>query len=365
MIRTPRGVFPAVALVIATMLTACEQKSAQEPDDSGSPSPSTAAKPADIVIDLAELEKGPAPEIGWRQGRTVHDDGRAIRLTGNEHADVAVLGNRIITRGPNRSGDTEVQVRDRQGTITDRYPDPLSRLVINGERTIVAWIAEDNTPMVMQTGHKKPLELRREPKGSQGDAIAVLGNDCFHDPEEVEGSGCSVFFTLTRKTKSVPFVVSNHGIVDQADTKITDLLDVSDDGALIGIVDSSAAKLCSRYERDDTSYRTCDHVLDAFSPDGESIFGYSSEITEGPALDAINVFDAVTGKTRLTARSPAGSATIWETAWEDRAHLLAIVNQDETTWAIVRIGVDGKVELAAGPVKESESTTVFGFTTQP
>ena len=264
MIRTPRGVLLVVALVIALMLAACgEQKSAQEPDESASPSPTAAAKPADLVIDLADLEKGAAPKIGWRQDLTLHDADRTVRLAGNELADVAVLGERIITRGPGQSGDTEVQVRDSKGTITDRYPNPLSRLVTNSERTIVAWIAEDNTPKVLQAGHRDALDLPRvsKKKGDQGDAVAVLGNDCFHGPEEVEGAGCSVFFTLTSKDKRAPFVASNHGFVQEADTTITDLLDVSDDQALIGIVDPSAAKLCSRYESEATSYDTCDHVL--------------------------------------------------------------------------------------------------------
>ena len=368
MIRTPRGVFPVVALVMSLMLTACgEQKSTPEPDESATPSPTAAEKPTDIVIDVADLEKGAAPKIGWRQNLTLHDADRTVRLAGNELADVAVLGNRIITRGPGESGDTEVQVRDSKGTITDRYPNPLSRLVTNSERTIVAWIAEDNTPKVLQAGHREPLDLPRvsKKKGDQGDAVAVLGNDCFHGPEEVEGAGCSVFFTLTSKDKRAPFAASNHGFVQEADSTISDLLDVSDDQALIGIVDPTAASLCSRYESEAKAYRTCDHVLNEFSPDGGSILGYSSEITEGPALDAIDVLDAATGKTRLTARSPADSATIWETAWEDDEHVLAIVNQDETTWAIVRIGMDGKAELAVGPVKDAESTTVFGFATQP
>jgi hypothetical protein len=368
MIRTPRGVVPVVALVMSLLLTACgEQKAAQEPDESATPSPTAAEKQADIVIDVADLEKGAAPKIGWRQDLTLHDGDRTVRLTGDELADVAVLGNRIITRGPSSSGDTEVQVRDSKGAITDRYPNPLSRLVTNSKRTIVAWIAEDNTPKVLQAGHRDPLDLPgvSKKKGDQGDAVAVLGNDCFHDAEEVEGAGCSVFFTLTSQDKRAPFAASNHGFVQEADTTITDLLDVSDDQALIGIVDRSAAKLCNRYESEAKSYETCDHVLSEFSPDGRSILGYSSEITEGPALDAINLLDAATGETRLTARSPAGSATIWETAWEDDEHVLAIVNQDETTWAIVRVGLDGKAELAAGPKDDAESTTVFGFAVQP
>ena len=364
MIRTPRGVFPIVAL--AFMLTACgEQKSAQEPDETASPSPSAAAKPDDIVIDLADLEKGAAPKIGWRQDQTLHDGDRTIRLTGNELADVAVLGNRIITRGPGTSGDTEIQVRDTKGTITDRHPNPLSRLVMNSERTIVAWIAENNTPMVLQSGRREPLELPRvsKKKGDQGDAIAVLGTDCFHGPEEVEGAGCSVFFTLTSKDERVPFVASNHGFADQVDTKIVELLDVHVSRAVVGTMSAAAGKACGRYESDGASYETCDHVLDTFSPDGRNIIGYSSLISEGPATDAFSVLDARTGKPRLTFRSPTDTYTLWEAAWEDDSHVLAVVNQDESTWAIVRVGLDGTAELAVGPEEADETT--FGFAVQP
>ena len=364
MIRTPRGVLMAVALVIA-ILTGCgEQKSAQKPDDSATPSPTAAAKPVDTVIDVTKLKKGDAPRIAWLEGRTLHDGDRSVRLPGGQRNDVAVLGDRIVLSGVPGSGSTEIRVMDGTGAITARYRDGLSRLVTNGKRNIVAWIAADNTPMALQAGHKNPAELRREPKGTTGDAIAVVGDDCFNGPETVEGAGCSVYFSLSRKDVSLPFVASEHGIVDRVDTKIVTLSDVSETGALIGIA-GAGDKSCGRYESEDTSYQTCDHLPDSFSPDGSKIIAYPAAITEGPATDAITVLDSQTGKTRLTVRSPADSATIWQTVWEDDSHVLAYVNQGESTWAIVRVGVDGKAELAAGPKKDAKSLTVFGFATQP
>ena len=356
MIRTPRGALPAVVIVIAIVITACSgQKSAQEPD-SASSSPSAGTKAVDTVIDLDTLEKGAAPKIAWLEGGTFHHNDQSIRLPDNESTEVAVLGNRILIRGLARSGGgVELQVLDSTGSITGRYSNPLSRMVTNSKRNIVAWIDEDNTPMVLQDGHKKPLELRREPNGKNGDATAVVGNDCFNGPETVEGAGCSVFYTLARKNRSPPFVSSEHGLVDQVDTKIDELLDVAENGALIGALSASAGKVCGRYENDSTSYETCDHVLDTFSPDAQNIIGYPGLISEGPASDAISVLDALTGKPRLTSRSPAGTYTLWATAWEDDSHVLAVVNQDESTWAIVRVGLDGKAELAAGPKKGDET----------
>ena len=141
-----------------------------------------------------------------------------------------------------------------------------------------------------------------------------------------------MYYTLARKNRSPQFVSSEHGLVDQVDTKIDELLDVAENGALIGASSASAGKVCGRYENDSTSYETCDHVLDTFSPDAKNIIGYLGLISEERASDAISALDALTGKPRLTFRSPADTYTLWDTAWEDDSHVLAVVNQDESTW---------------------------------
>ena len=362
MIRARGGPALAAALVLLLALSACgEQKSSRTPE--ASPTPVTEAKPADVSIDVAKLSKGSAPKIGWMDGKSLHLGSKTIDLPFSEASEVAELGDRLVTMGgASDSGETEIQVRDSSGKITARYDNFVSQLVTNSERNIVAWIAEDNTPKVLQTGHREPLELRREAKGSHGDAIAVLGKDCFNGPETVEGAGCSVYFSLTRKGETLPFVASEHGFVDRADTKITGLMDVSPVGALVGVLDASAPKLCSRYESTEKSYEQCDFVPSDFSPDGDRLLGYSSEMVEGPTTAEIMVHDALTGKPVLTVRHPG----IWASAWEDDDHVLAIVSEGEetTSWAVVRVGLEGEAELAAGPM-ESDSAPAYWFTVQP
>jgi hypothetical protein len=364
MIRTPRGILPAVVLVIAALMTACGgEKAAPDPDGSATPSPSNPAKAVEAVIDVAKLGKGVAPKVPWLQGRTLHTGDQSVRLPGGQLDDVAVLGDRLVLSGRPGSGSTEIEVLDGTGAITARYPDSGSRLVTNGKRNIVAWIAADNTPMALQAGHKKPAELRRDPKGTSGDAVAVVGDDCFNGPETVEGAGCSVYFMMSRTDAPLPYVASEHGIVDRVDTKIATLSDVSGTGALIGT--TGGKKTCGRYESEDASYETCDHIPDTFSPDGRNFIAYPAAITEGPTTDSVTVLDSRTGKPRLTVRGPADSPAIWQAVWEDDSHVLVYVTQGEYLWAIVRVGLDGKAELAAGPKKDAKSITVFGFATQP
>lgn len=367
MIRSRRSVLPAAALVIGATLASCGEYNGIQQD--GEPAPATSspqpeAKSSDVVIDVRELSDGPAPRIAWLDGRTLHDGDREIRLTGEPY-EVAVVNKRIVELGPTQSAtDSEVLVRNRRGDIRARYPDPVSRLATNAERNIVAWIAEDNRPMILQTGHKQALEMPREPKGRNGDPVAVVGKDCFNGPETVVGAGCTVFFMLSIGDQTVPYESSEHGIVAPVDTEIDELFDVSQDRAMIGGQASTDSESCSRFEREDKSYETCDYLLYRFSPDARHILGHGPEIGEGPATDTLHLIDARTGESVRTIRSPADSYTLWEAAWEDDSHLLVVVNQDETTWAIVRIGLDGSAELAAGP-KESDSDTTYGFAVQP
>jgi len=322
-----------------------------------------------VVLDIDALPAGNAPKIGWRHGREIHDGSRLVTVDADIDAFV-LTKERLITETFSDAG-TSVDVRGQDGRSTASYPIGSGHPVENAERTIVSWVGPDLTPWVLQDDQAKPLAMPK-PDGaaggpeSSGEAVAVLGSDCAHDAETVEGAGCSVFFNWFHDPKSDALVSSNHGFTDQAGGKgIHQLFDVSTEQALIGDDGAGVENPTNRYERDGTGYVAKDFLPRSFSPDGSKILALPSDLREGPASDAVSVRKASTGKPLLTARSPADHVTIWETVWEDNSHLLSVVQQGEGRWAIVRFGLNGKAELAVRPIKDADGAPALGLAVQP
>lgn len=322
------------------------------------------------VVDIDKLPSGPSPKIGWIDANgTLHIRSKTVPL-GNDVFDVAVLGRRIVVKALTESSDNEVQVRDLSGDITARYPHSDGRLVTNARRNVVAWTGAGGVVWVLQAGHDAAVDLTHPSGDAAADTIGVTGKDCFGGPEEVRGGGCSVYFTVQRGDKSVPMVVSSHGFSERIGSRLDELIDVSPDGSLVGIRSASSRHPCARYESPTTakvmkSYERCDFLPGEFSPDGARLTAYGPIVTEGVATDVITVRNSRSGKKLLTMQSPKGKVSLYRVAWEDNAHLLATVDQDEGSWAIVRIGLDGKANVAVGPRKGSFSGLADALTVQP
>lgn len=348
-----------VACSLALALAACGPQ-----NEPASRSTSTAARA--VVINTAKLAKGPAPKVAWVDARGVHSGSTIIPLTGDEASDVAILGNGLVVVAQLPSGDAEVQVRDATGATTAHFTHGVGRLVTNQERNIVAWSDQGGVIWVLQKGHDQPLDLTHPSHGLPVNPVAITGHDCFRGPEEVEGGGCSVYFTrYAQEGRGTAMVASSHGFSDKASDQITELNDVSPAGALLGLVNPMSHKLCYRFESEKKTYGGCDLVPASFSPDARRFLAYPALITEGPTTDEITVRNAATGKAQLTVRSPKGSSTIWAATWEDSSHVLLVIAQDETPWAIVRVGLDGKAEVARRSGPESSDHVSNVFSVQP
>lgn len=327
------------------------------------------------------MRRGPAPQLAWFNDSTVHVGAKSVTIADGELLQVAVLKDRLVTReflpdgptpdatapaGPSPDATEEnpnvVRVRGLDGELIAEYPAVNSRIVTNANRNIVAWVDKDGTPKALQDGQEEPVDIAKAARGASPDAVAVLGDDCAHGPEIVPGAGCTVFYTVMHSTKPAALLASNHGFVDTASDKITDLQDVSTRQAMVGLVRSPGGKLCSRYEGEEGTYTTCTVMPRTFSPDDAHLTGFPAEVTEGPAMDRVSILSAKTGKPVLTARAPNGRWMFWDAAWEDNSHLLLVVNRDNR-FAMVRLGLDGTMERALAPVRSKQAN--FGFAVQP
>lgn len=318
------------------------------------------------VLDIRRLEHGEPPAIAWSSGTL---------LNGDESRDV-------LPAAIDQFAETTqlLVIRDVEGRVFAYSPDgpvgtePIGQatggLAINAERNLVAWIAPDGSPMVLQEGQARPAQLEQPAGGiSGGDAIAVLGHDCFNGPETVQGAGCSVYYRADGEpTRS--FVTSNHGFAAPADEagRIRGAQDADED-AVVGWTRLTAdqracSALSSRPAAAGTpgsAWRTCTHLPLQFSPDGTHVLATQPEGFEGAGAGEITVLDRATGKALMTLRNSATSqAFVVSMTWEDDEHVLAVVNQG-LTWAIVRVGLDGTLEYAGDPVVPSEELERIPF----
>jgi hypothetical protein len=351
--------FPALmlAVLLVAVLSAC---GSETPDPPTTPAPSV-AQPKDLVLEIRKLPHGDAPKIAWASGTL---------LNGDESMDVLPAGLDQFAQTKQllvmRDVDGQVFAYAPEGpTSTTPIGEATGDLAINAERNMVAWIAPDGSPTVLQEGHAKPVTLPAPEGGIDGgDAVAVLGHDCFNGPETVEGAGCSVVFRA-RGEKARSFVASNHGFVEPVDA-IKGVQDADDD-AMIGwttLVDdmpACSALKASNGEQGKPGWKTCDHLPLEFSPDGTRVLATQPEGFEGAGAGELTVVDRKTGKPQLTLKNDAASqAFIVQMAWEDDDHVLAVVNQG-IDWAIVRVALDGSMEYAGDPVRPAKELDHLPF----
>jgi hypothetical protein len=363
-VNSPLATLAAAALVV---LSACGTQTGGEPTPS-TPS-STASKPS--VLDLNGLEIGRPPKIAWSRGSA---------LDGDKAKDVlpAKLDQFVQTK-------QLLVIRDTDGDVFAYSPDgptsttPIGKatgaLAVNDERNLVAWIAPDGSPTVLQEGEAKPVTLPAQAGVTVGDAVAVLGRDCFNGPETVEGAGCSVYFR-SHGEKPQSFVASNHGFVEavgDANSPVY-LQDADETGEVGWTTLNDDQTTCSTYWGRETldadtatTWKTCNYLPLAFSPDGEHVLATGSHGYEGLGASSLTILDRASGKLRITLKNNAKSqAAIVDMVWEDDEHVLAVVAQ-KLDWGIIRVGLDSSVELAVArihPNRELESIP-FRLSVQP
>jgi hypothetical protein len=108
---------------------------------------------------------------------------------------------------------------------------------------------------------------------------------------------------------------------------------------------------------------TCDYALDEFSPDGSYVLA-SDTYGDGIGSGTIAVFE--TDGDRLSYRNNRSAKDIRfynSAVWEDDTHVLFTLFQDGT-WSMVRMGVDGALELALPPQAGEAEEVPWHFTTR-
>ena len=373
-----------VAAVPALLLAACGQatSSPTSADDPTSPSPTatapetpsetasptvtptaTPSQDGTTVLTLEGLAQGAPPAVPYLFAdpetgawSLVRPGGQSLQLAEGNYGAFAPMGNGLVVSGWG-DVDSTVTVLDADLEHVGGSEVRDGSLVATPDGSIVGWLGSDGTPHVVEAGGSRQLTM---PQVERGGSLASLISDGPTCKEGEGGNGCAVFVNSFDGTEAWSAI--SHGIVDTVPGVIS-IGDVAQDGGMLGMTSVADEGSCwgmfSTW-KPKPIWETCDYTLFEFSPSGERILAGPAYLDGfGQGIAAVLDRDGEV----LAEWHSQGQAAILHTIWEDDDHVLVIVFEDER-WAVLRLGVDGSVEIAVPPVPDRDGQGAFVLPTR-
>jgi hypothetical protein len=352
------GTAPSLPTSSPTVSTALSSAPATSPSTSPSaPASSTASstassahQPPDGVLDVTALPTGAPPAIGYLQRGIAHvSAGTTVRpRTQYRPIGFTRLADSTLVYLTRHGVAMTVEVVTADGTRHGPYRSGPG-LVVNADRTLVAWLSAGRVPTVWQTGLSDPVTFPVAVPGDSRRLAAVTGTDC------TEPVGCRVYASSWTGNGPEAWVATPDGTIAGADTwgRLVAVRDASESGLIVGYVrisdtGSSSAVVDEPASGHPLMWKTARHTLDAFSPDLRYLLA-GPAYRDGLGDSQIAIYSSagrLLAQRQVTQRTPgfiAGST------WEDATHVLFTVHQ-AGQWSIVRMGLDGHLEYAVRPV---------------
>ena len=298
-------------------------------------------------VRLAGLEHGDQPHTGYAEAGqfNLSSGSFGIARKGQTVAAVAQVGSSVLVATRDDQGELTAHVVDDQGG-TDGTTWPMQgSFATSPDGQVAAFVQPDGTPILVRAHDRRTLSPVRG-KGAFT-AAAISGLDC----TAPNPGGCTVWIDVDGQAPTVWRAYAS-GTTQQLDTDLRSVVDVADGGRAAGVVSVSDGGSCSKVGvlGDADLWQTCDRRLISFSPDGRHVLA-SAAYADGMGDTQLAVLDAATGKPTLDLQAADGDV-ITQMVWEDDSHVLAVVFEGGR-WGVVRIGLDGRRELAVSPVRDS------------
>jgi hypothetical protein len=325
---------------------------------------SSARSAETTAIHLSGLTRGASPRVAYIRGTHLdfevgdytlaRPDGTTLRLPRGTWSEWAPMGRGAIGTFGTEAGP-EVQVVAGNGRVTSTM-EPHFGLAVSADRTIVGWLlGRLNSPHVVEGGGSRAFDL---PRIGHGLSIGTIAGKGTCKEQYPEGGGCTVFVN-TAGDRGV-WVSTSHGIVSKVGP-MRSVTDIDARGHVIGRAADVDAKPCSAMWGPGLhqKWTTCASRLVSFSPDGGHVLGTGPVAHRFGEVHRVAVYDA--SGALLTSYTARGGDHIDQVAWEDGSHVLATVFELGSAsscpgacrghWAVVRLGLDGSVELATPVVR--------------
>jgi hypothetical protein len=109
-------------------------------------------------------------------------------------------------------------------------------------------------------------------------------------------------------------------------------------------------------------WETCDYTLESFSPDGRYVIG-TEDYHDGIGGNTVAILDATDG-TVLVEYSTLDVGFTQASVWETSSTVLVTTYQDGR-WYALRLGLDGTMTQALGPVRAGDLDNPWGWGLRP
>lgn len=318
------------------------------PDPSASVAvPSQTPSPAGTgPYDLHDVTAGAPPAVPYlERDRLVRPDGSTLDLP-RVYTRFVPFGDGLAGVYNDRLGDRWVDFLDAEGRRTDRAP-VASDVVVNAGGDLIGWATPEGVLELAWPDGRLSL-------GNQGGpvaAAAVLGDS----PCVAGEPDCRVFVNTVDGRP--PSVTAPDGSVQPVAPGALHVNDAHPSGLVAVLLSTDPRTLGSCSGVYDTAagrplWRTCDHSLLRFSPDATYVLATETYL-DSVGQATVAVLEVATGEAIAEFRIVGGFVA--QHTWEDEAHPLVLVCGDG--WQVVRLGLDGTRELAAGPVPLAKDPT--------
>lgn len=352
-LATGVGIAAAVAIIVPTAMFATQSiQTDGEIDPLDTPT----------VVDTNGTEgtEGPGPTMGADAG--------ALDVTGLPTGAEPGVG--LVTR-PETETDQATVRWTPEGIVVEvkasgesfgPYPSSTG-IVRNQDATAIAWATDEGDIMAWADGADEPFVVAHsELEGPR--VSVVVGSDCS------PGAACILYGSgwNMATNQSEAFALSSDGEFDQVlGGALIDVRDATEDGRLLGHTEITDGGSCSAlFDTSSSSsepvFDTCNHTLEAFSPDGDHVLA-SEPYHSGIGAGQIAIYDARTGELLADRSKKKGDMAFYNAAvWEDASHVLFSAYQDGQ-WSIVRMDLTGAMEYAVPPADGDEMEVPWHFET--
>ena len=299
------------------------------------------------TLDLGDVTAtGPAPAVPYLEGDHLVHPGEDPLSLERPYTAFDLVPGALFGQWSDESGHLQLDVVDSaDGRVTDARPG-LAGLATSDDGLVAAEGRTDGSLGLLSRFDLVPI-LRAG--GPAPVPVAVTGR-C------AEGD-CAVYYNTER---TGGFVVDAGGTTRRVTDDAVYVADASESGLVAVRTSADDSGTCvAVHDEDAASYlwRSCEYDLLSFSPDGRYLVA-TDPMHDGLGLTTVSVLDAATGDEVVRYRAPRNGHIDQGLAWEAGDQLLAAAYVDGE-WSVYRLGTDGSMERALGPVAGADVEPPF------